>query len=281
MEVHHHPEVGKKTFKEYLLEGLMIFLAVTMGFFAESLRERIGEVHREREHMSAMAEDLRIDTMRINAGNHFGVLRLHYLEIFRRLMMQRTHTPAEIKEAYDLADVGSNSGSMVFSDRAYNQLKQTGDMRLIRSRSISNAILHYENGIQLSQIQGEAVLEYTKRLMDESKQIFHPAYRLQVLQKLLPLVDTSLHFPPEVIPGPLTFATDDPRVFETYGGDVGTYIEIVSSYILDLQQIRTEAVSLLALLEKEYHLDFKAPVPGPKPRSPYRSGPNLPAHPGP
>ncbi len=31
MEVHHHPHVEKKNFKEYLLEGLMIFLAVSMG----------------------------------------------------------------------------------------------------------------------------------------------------------------------------------------------------------------------------------------------------------
>jgi hypothetical protein len=31
MEVHHHPHVGKKNFKEYLLEGLMIFLAVTLA----------------------------------------------------------------------------------------------------------------------------------------------------------------------------------------------------------------------------------------------------------
>jgi len=31
MEVHHH-KVEKKNFKEYLLEGLMIFIAVTVGF---------------------------------------------------------------------------------------------------------------------------------------------------------------------------------------------------------------------------------------------------------
>ena len=39
MEVHHHPKVEKKGFKEYFLEFLMIFLAATMGFFAENLRE--------------------------------------------------------------------------------------------------------------------------------------------------------------------------------------------------------------------------------------------------
>jgi len=35
IEVHHHPDLHheKKNFREYLLEFLMIFLAVTMGFF--------------------------------------------------------------------------------------------------------------------------------------------------------------------------------------------------------------------------------------------------------
>src|ERR1700744_5322911 len=43
MEVHHHPEVEKKGFKEYILEGLMIFLAVFMGFVAENISERISD----------------------------------------------------------------------------------------------------------------------------------------------------------------------------------------------------------------------------------------------
>ena len=43
MEVHHHPTIEKKNFKEYLLEFIMIFLAVTMGFIAENLREHFTE----------------------------------------------------------------------------------------------------------------------------------------------------------------------------------------------------------------------------------------------
>ena len=50
MEIHHHPHVEKKNFKEYLLEGLMIFLAVSMGFTAESIRERLVEKERDRFH---------------------------------------------------------------------------------------------------------------------------------------------------------------------------------------------------------------------------------------
>ena len=41
MEVHHHPDLHHKAkpWKEYFLEFIMIFLAVTMGFFAENIRE--------------------------------------------------------------------------------------------------------------------------------------------------------------------------------------------------------------------------------------------------
>jgi hypothetical protein len=49
MEVHHHPELEKKGLKEYVLEGLMIFLAVMMGFVAENIRENISEHKRAAE----------------------------------------------------------------------------------------------------------------------------------------------------------------------------------------------------------------------------------------
>jgi hypothetical protein len=62
MEVHHHPHVEKKNFKEYLLEGLMIFLAVTLGFFAESYREHLVSSEKERSYMESMIQDLKRDT---------------------------------------------------------------------------------------------------------------------------------------------------------------------------------------------------------------------------
>jgi len=62
MEVHHHPHVEKKGFKEYFLEFLMIFLAVTLGFFAESLREHLVNNEKERNYMESMIQDLKRDT---------------------------------------------------------------------------------------------------------------------------------------------------------------------------------------------------------------------------
>jgi len=66
MEVHHHPHVEKKGFKEYLLEFLMIFMTVTLGLFAEQMRERVANHKRETEFMKSMLEDLKTDTANIN-----------------------------------------------------------------------------------------------------------------------------------------------------------------------------------------------------------------------
>ena len=73
MEVHHHPDLHhkKKNFKEYFLEFLMIFLAVTMGFFAENIRENISDRHKENKYMHSLAEDLKKDT----AALHYSIYR--------------------------------------------------------------------------------------------------------------------------------------------------------------------------------------------------------------
>jgi hypothetical protein len=59
MEVHHHPEVEKKGLKEYLLEGFMIFLAVSMGFIAENIRENITEHKTEKILAESVLEDMK------------------------------------------------------------------------------------------------------------------------------------------------------------------------------------------------------------------------------
>jgi hypothetical protein len=60
MEVHHHPDIHHKTkkWKEYVLEFLMIFLAVTMGFIAENIREHFSETKIAHQNLVAYRNDL-------------------------------------------------------------------------------------------------------------------------------------------------------------------------------------------------------------------------------
>jgi hypothetical protein len=64
MEIYHHPDLHhkKKPWKEYFLEFLMIFLAVTLGFFAESLRQYISDKGHVRQLASQLIQDLKNDS---------------------------------------------------------------------------------------------------------------------------------------------------------------------------------------------------------------------------
>jgi hypothetical protein len=71
MEVHHHPHVEKKNFKEYFSEFLMIFLAVTLGFIAESIRENITNSEHVKQLSRQLVSDLKSDTVNLRKDTQF------------------------------------------------------------------------------------------------------------------------------------------------------------------------------------------------------------------
>ena len=81
MELHKHPQhlTHKKRWGEYLLEFLMIFLAVTLGFFSENIREYFVDTSREKEFMASLVKDLELDT------SQFSRIRLYRTEKLRKM----------------------------------------------------------------------------------------------------------------------------------------------------------------------------------------------------
>jgi len=145
MEVHHHPEVEKKGFKEYILEGLMIFLAVTMGFFAESLREHIGDNSKEMEYIHSFVEDLKQDTAALN----YSIKRLNR-DVKNCDELIRLYAADKLTQQPDtiILDMSNQCGLSVdvfFNDRTASQLKGTGSMRLIRNKMVADSMLQYWN----------------------------------------------------------------------------------------------------------------------------------------
>ena len=82
MEVHNHPHVEKKNFKEYFSEFLMIFLAVTLGFFAENIREHFVNREKEKNYMEGILQDLEKGTAAISYDIGFKNLIVKELNNF-------------------------------------------------------------------------------------------------------------------------------------------------------------------------------------------------------
>jgi hypothetical protein len=63
MEVHHpHHPTHKKKWSEYIIEFVMLFAAVTLGFFAENVREHQIIEHKTKQNLMSIILDLKKDS---------------------------------------------------------------------------------------------------------------------------------------------------------------------------------------------------------------------------
>jgi len=172
MEVHHHPEVERKGFKEYLLEGLMIFIAVMMGFFAESLREHLVDRERETQYMQGMVVDLRKDSVSINAEIVYVNQIMNRLDSLFKCLHAPKLTDSVQRRLYQLNAKSNVLVGFEFSDAASVQLKNTGGLRLIQSQKVADAIIHYWQASELVKFDMNVFNENAKVFWNEGLKIF-------------------------------------------------------------------------------------------------------------
>ncbi len=142
MEVHHHPDVEKKGFKEYVLEFLMIFLAVTMGFFAENIREHIADTEKARQYAKSLYDDLKEDTT---------VISRTYKE--KDWIIAKFDSAENILSANDGAKNNEflyyierytiNNDVFTIQDVTYQQLRSSGNFRYIKDVNLYKNLAGY------------------------------------------------------------------------------------------------------------------------------------------
>ena len=149
MEVHHHPHVEKKNFKEYFLEFLMIFLAVTMGFFAESYREHLSDGSKETAYIHSLLEDFKTDSAFLNASIHTLIpYHVKWMDSTKHLL-QMQDIRNKNREVYQ-AFITATAWTYDFhpTERTLSQLHSEG-FHLIRNPDASKAISNLEDQYKL------------------------------------------------------------------------------------------------------------------------------------
>lgn len=246
MEVHHHPEVGHKSFKEYLLEGLMIFIAVTLGFLAESLREHMHDASKEQTYVVSLAQDLRADTARIDQAVTVEWNELRKSDTLMRVVLQPPTDTQQIRKAYTIMGWTLDQENVMFTTRTYDELKSSGDMRLIRADSVVAALQTYIQDVATCEDQDQYYGRQISVMAEAANRIFLTRFRYSALTEGHVLPDDGT---------PIRFATTDPVLFNEYGSRLLFFQGVVISYARMIAKQRDEAVALLKLLHREYDID--------------------------
>jgi hypothetical protein len=147
MEVHHHPHVGKKRPKEYFLEFLMIFLAVTLGFFAENIREYYSEKNDAREYLESYRNEL--------------LQQEKVFVVYKRMYQKKVMVCDSIKDIFfsreennrlptlaRLMLFGVQNIEVPLSTSSYDQIVNSGGLRYIENIDLRDSMASYHGQIE-------------------------------------------------------------------------------------------------------------------------------------
>ena len=160
MEVHKHPHhvTHKKKWGEYFLEFFMIFLAITLGFIAENIREHSVEKTNAKRYMETYRDELlqqknlfaeykkRFQTKIINSDT-IKMIFFNHEENQKLDVLQRLVIPV-----ISLIDVPFNTSS-------YDQMVNSGALRYINDIELRDSMSAYKGQIEITRAYNTRILQ--------------------------------------------------------------------------------------------------------------------------
>ncbi|HEX6847823.1 MAG TPA: hypothetical protein VF144_12640 [Chitinophagaceae bacterium] len=165
MEVHAHTHTPRRKWSHYFWEFLMLFLAVFCGFLAEYQLEHTIEHQREKQYVNSILEDLKGDIKQLDSLINTRIVRKVFIDSLN-IMLDQPDPDVYGSSIYYSARLLTVTTVYFSNDRTIQQLKNGGNLRLIRKQRVSDAIMSYDNQVRWNGIiidrEQFFVREYTK-----------------------------------------------------------------------------------------------------------------------
>jgi hypothetical protein len=250
MEVHHHAHTPRKKWHHYFWEFLMLFLAVTLGFFVENQREHYIEGKRERKYIQNLLHDLARDTVNYNLSI---ALRLEREKQARQLitMLYSPDRDKRLAELYYFARQMPRMNTIFYStDATMNQLKNSGALRLIKKTEIADSIVAYNAAMEAYAENRKTEIETRIAFRDAVGNVFDASVLLAMIDSAGDDLDKTVIRPTFV----KRLITEDRQTIN----HLCTLVHFLYSQSIigrkALHRYKEQATRLIELLKKEYHL---------------------------
>ena len=247
MEVHHHAhhEHGKKNWKSYFWEFLMLFLAVFSGFLAENQREHYIENKRERKYIESFIQDLKADTTSLEFYINIRTQKRRYLDSLV-LLLSAGQYKIMGNETYFFARSVLNADPFVSTDGTMQQLKNAGNLRLIHSAAVTDSILSYDQFVRSLYEWDEVDTRIRTSFREIGGTIFSSAEFYKTIDSDMTFLRPTTN--PQII-------TDDPAVINKVSFQIQYLSTVTLGNLLRAKRLKKRAIDLISLLKQEYHLE--------------------------
>jgi hypothetical protein len=248
MEVHQHTHTPRKKWTHYFWEFLMLFLAVTLGFFVENQREHYIEHQREKQFIRSLYNDIKVDTANITRVMNARTTKERMLDSL--IYMMNSPDPGGFtKLIYPYAVLMGRTLPYRFiaNDGTMQQLKNSGALRLIRKREVVDSIAKYD--ISLRNMQGQYAVEENQieHYRTAAAKIFDALVFNSMIDENSSIVRLPANNPPLQQYNKRELYEWNYRIYGLNG--------INKANRRDLRSLFQQAKDLLDILKDEYHLE--------------------------
>jgi len=233
---HKHETEHKRSWKEYISEFLMLFLAVFFGFIAENLRESYTERERGHQYIVSMVNDLQKDTLQLERAYRTNLKVIKGIDS----LLFYLRAPSSETATKKLYVYGSYVGASILfegENGTITQLKNAGGLRLITDTASVNRISSYDLLNDITKKQGEA---YYKSTLDA----------LDILEQVM---DFSVAANPTH--ASVFYISKDADKIRYLYNKCYMHNQIVMGYCNHLMNQKKEAIKTIEVLKKKYHID--------------------------
>jgi len=148
MEVHHpHHPTHKKKWSEYIIEFVMLFAAVTLGFFAENVREHQIIEHKTHQNLESVVLDLKEDSVliqyRIKEYQNASKYLFQLNDLFIDYQLNRVSKDAYINKVLVISDSLIFGTSFYINNSSYKNTIASGRFSNINSTELKRTISNY------------------------------------------------------------------------------------------------------------------------------------------
>jgi hypothetical protein len=256
MEVHQHAHHGaKKNWKSYFWEFLMLFLAVTLGFFVENQREHYNEHLRAKEFSKTLVKDLQSDTAAIHDEKKTAEVYINIADSL--LTLSKNRLEGRVASQFSFYTRFMYWTAPITWNRAtFEQIKNSGSLRYFRNYQLLEKMMKYEAIV--NQIEAEAY-NHTIRgnmLLNQINVIIEPTYHHELSKYFLWTLDTMSR---KTIEGLYPYS---PESLENKRSEIREMLNMIVVQQRNLQrdidvqwkQAEELAIELINDLKKEYHM---------------------------
>ena len=247
MEVHQHAHHGgKKNWKSYFWEFLMLFLAVFCGFLAEYQLEHVIENQREEKYIRSLIKDTELDIASLQKSYDSRKIQIAYFDSLTILLKHGYND--KMNDFYFYARHITRSTNFEYHDRTIQQLKNSGNLRLIRNNEAADSITIYDNErIKSLMIQQGNELELRKNIAQELVGKVVNAFVWDEMNDSTGKIDRPVNNP--------SLITSDPLLLSQFSFHIVALKATMSFSNRSVLAAIQSAKNLIALLRKEYHVE--------------------------